>query len=276
MPDFYDTHVHVWTLDSRRYPWQPVLTQVKIPEYPFTADHLLAEMARAGATRAVLVQPSSYGWDHRYLLDALETHPGRFHGVVLADPRDAEIGRQLGDLVATSAVRGVRFHLLDSTQEEVFARAAERIAKAVLAAGLIMTVQAGPGRLRSVAALAGAYRGLTIVVDHLGLIRWTGSASEGLSDLLALAAHPNVCVKLSGLEAVSGERFPFRAAWPLARAVVDAFGPGRVMWGSNSPHALAWGSYEELAGAISLCLPGLSGADLALIGSGTATRVWGE
>jgi L-fuconolactonase len=139
-----------------------------------------------------------------------------------------------------------------------------------------MMVQASPGRLGPVATIARVHPRLTIVIDHLGLIRWTGRGSEGLSGLLGLATHPNICVKLSGLEVLSGERYPFRAAWPLARAVVDAFGPDRVMWGSNSPRALSSTSYEELARGASLCLPGVPDADLRLIICGTAVRIWGE
>lgn len=272
----YDTHTHIWTLDPERYPWRPILTQAKIPAYPFTATDLLSRMAGAGVARAVLVQPSTYGWDHRYLLEALAAYPNNFRGVVLADPLDDEIARRLDELAAGTGVRGVRFHLLDAGQEEAFGRAVERVALAALAAKLVVTVQAGPGRLGPVAALARAHPDLTIVVDHLGLVRWGGERSTGLPDLLSLAAYSNVFVKISGLEVLSDEKSPFETVWPFVRTVARVFGAARVMWGSNSPHALSSGSYQELAGVPRRCLGDLREADLRMITSGTAVRVWGD
>jgi L-fuconolactonase len=276
MPGLYDTHAHIWTLDPERYPWRSILAQAKIPEYPFTAADLLSNMASAGVTRTLLIQPSTYGWDHRYLLEALEAHPESFRGVVLADPLDDGVARRLVELASARGVRGVRFHILDDAQERGFGRAAARVAQAALAANLVVTVQAGPGRLGPVAAMARAHPDLVIVVDHLGLVRWSGEGSTGLSDLLSLAGHPKVCIKLSGLEVLSGGKPPFEAAWPLVRTVVQTFGAARVMWGSNSPHALASGSYPELAGVPRLCLGDHSEADLRLITGGTAARVWGD
>ena len=73
-----DTHVHVWSDDADRYPWHQTLAHVPIPTYPAPAENLLAAMDDAGVSHAVLVQPSVYGSDNRYLCDCLDRWPGRF------------------------------------------------------------------------------------------------------------------------------------------------------------------------------------------------------
>jgi L-fuconolactonase len=80
---------------------------------------------------------------------------------------------------------------------------------------------------------------LQIIIDHLG-IRQPPSLPrdvppfKALPDLLALAQHPNVNVKVSGAPSLSEEGFPFADLWPKLHAVIDAFGPRRLLWGSDA------------------------------------------
>jgi len=56
-----DTHVHVWTDDEKKYPWQQTLSKVPIPTEPATVEKFITCMEKAGIEAAVLVQPSTYG-----------------------------------------------------------------------------------------------------------------------------------------------------------------------------------------------------------------------
>ena len=270
----YDTHVHVWTLDEVRYPWNSILSIAKVPTHAFTAETLLAEMDGSGAERAVLVQPSPYGWNNRYLIETLEKYPQRFQGIVLVDPADPTIDRQLVRLGEHAGVVGVRFHLLEARQVEVFRVASERVRQGARAGGLAVTFQAQPGSLGVVAEFAETAPDLTIVLDHLGLI-WSGDPQlRGLADLRRLAALPNVYVKLSAVEAIPDKPAPFSSKSELVSAVVGTFGPDRTMWGSNFPHGRAAGSYNEVAGTIERLLPALGASERERIGWGTAEAVW--
>ncbi len=81
-----DSHVHVWVQQPEKYPWQPIGGYV--PENEASVEMLLAVMDAAGVEGAVLVQPTPYGWDNSYLLDAAERYPDRFRCVCLVDPLD--------------------------------------------------------------------------------------------------------------------------------------------------------------------------------------------
>jgi L-fucono-1,5-lactonase len=275
MDRLYDTHVHVWTLNPQTYPWHPILAQAGIPTYPFTGEDLIREMDSAGVGRALLVQPSTYGWDNSYMLDVLSRYPERFRGVALADPADPSPAKRYLELASAPGVKGLRFHLLEAGQERMFRETADQVRAAAQDARLVVTFQVSPGHLAPVAAMARAASQLPIVVDHLGLIRWTGPHSVGLAELLELAELPNVYVKLSGLEELSGESYPFRAGCPLAQAVAKRFGPARLTWGSNFPHARTAGSYRDLAGVVDACLPALSDSERDLVRWQNAAQLWG-
>jgi predicted TIM-barrel fold metal-dependent hydrolase len=102
--------------------------------------------------------------------------------------------------------------------------------------------------LEDIRQAAQAHPSLILVVDHVNLVFSTPSTVDALvSDLLPLAAYENVCVKLSGLPIRSAYRYPFGDLHELLRRVYDAFGPQRLMWGSDHSTTLAEGkaSYRE-------------------------------
>jgi predicted TIM-barrel fold metal-dependent hydrolase len=54
-----------------------------------------------------------------------------------------------------------------------------------------------------------------------------------LPGVLSLAKYPNVAIKFSGAVALSKEPYPHRDLWPHLHQIVEAFGPERLMWGSD-------------------------------------------
>ena len=272
----FDTHVHVWADDAERYPWRPILPEAAPPQHAVPPQRLVAEMDAAGVTHAVLVQPSSYGWDNSYLLDVLAAHADRFVGIVLVDPTSPDAARELERLARRRGVRGVRFHLLRSEHAAAFAPVATDVCAAAAASGLVITVQARPDHLPAVARMAETVPDATIVVDHLGLVAAPVDRRDPrVGALLALAALPHVSVKLSGLEVLSREAYPFRDCWELADLVVGAFGASRTMWASNFPHVTARCSFGEASAIPDLCLARRSQADRDRVRIGTAASIWG-
>ena len=94
------------------------------------------------------------------------------------------------------------------------------------------------GALQAPAELTRRHPDLTLVVDHLGIRQPPSFPRDEppfatLPDLLALAGQPNVAVKLSGAPTLSEQDYPYPDLWPHLRRIVDAFGPDRIMWGSD-------------------------------------------
>ncbi|WP_432842620.1 amidohydrolase family protein [Dactylosporangium sp. CA-092794] len=214
-----------------------------------SAEALLAGMDAAGVGRALLVQAfGRHGYDNSYVLSAAAAHPGRFAAVGVVDPRRDAVA-SAADLLTRGAL-GVRVYAIAPEHDwngpiwDFLDR--ERVPTAV-------TVL--PRDLPAVAAIAAAYPRLPLAVDGCG---FTDATDERLR---AAAALRNVSVKLT--------------AWNIDRdadvtPMVELFGPGRVMWGSNFGDP-ADRRYPELAAMGRSACAGPFEA--ALLG-GTAERFW--
>ena len=66
-----------------------------------------------------------------------------------------------------------------------------------------------------------------------------------LPSLLALAKYPRVAVKLSAAPTLSLQKFPFADLWPNMHKIISAYGPERLMWGSDWTRALPVVSYTD-------------------------------
>jgi len=56
---------------------------------------------------------------------------------------------------------------------------------------------------------------------------------KDFSELLALAKHPNLAVKISALPCFASDKYPFASLHPYLKKVFDSFGPTRMFWGSD-------------------------------------------
>jgi predicted TIM-barrel fold metal-dependent hydrolase len=91
--------------------------------------------------------------------------------------------------------------------------------------------------------------------------------------VLALAAHDNVTIKISGACTLSHQAFPYRDLWdPLCR-IFDAFGFERCMWGTDWTRAVALLTYKQGVEAFRVT-DRLSDSDRAALMGGTLTRLY--
>lgn len=113
---------------------------------------------------------------------------------------------------------------------------------------------------------------LRLLVSHLGLPPAaeqpldSGTAGGALAPVLDLARFAGVRVKLSGFYALTalGYDYPHQAAWPYAAALLEAFGAGRLLWGSDFSPSLEWLSFPQTFGLFAQ-MPFLTTADRRLI-----------
>lgn len=94
------------------------------------------------------------------------------------------------------------------------------------------------GHADVMASVAKAHPGLTMIIDHLGVSQSPVSPPrpepwDRLPGLLTLAEFPNVHVKFSGAPVLSREPYPHHDVWPYLHQIITAFGPERLMWGSD-------------------------------------------
>jgi L-fuconolactonase len=127
----------------------------------------------------------------------------------------------------------------------------------------IISVNADIPAIASLAPTIRELHGCSVLFSHLGepgRFAHAPSADEArarLAPLIALAAHDNVYVKFSGLYGMCEppDRYPHEPARPFVDGLVDAFGPLRLLWGSDFSPALDYVSFAETTdvGLLSSC-----------------------
>jgi len=227
------------------------------------ADHLAFLEAR-GIAHGVLVQPSFLGTDDGHLLDCLRASDGRLAGIAVV-AADASAEALAG--MAAAGVVGIRFNLIGREAEEVHDARARGLLERVSHLGWQVEVHVEGPRLPAILDALAAFDG-PIVVDHFGRPDPArGRRCPGYLDLIARARDPRLFVKLSA---------PYRTPGldPVATTgdLLAAFGPDRLLWGSDRP----WTQHEASIDVDGL-MPAAFGIDAAIAArlDAAATRLFG-
>jgi predicted TIM-barrel fold metal-dependent hydrolase len=165
------------------------------------------------------------------------------------DPTDPAVADTIGEWKATPGTVAIRLMLARGAPDDPAHPGINRVLATAARHDLPVNLFA-PGRLAQVDALAKRNPSTRLVLDHLGLLQPVQPPAPQqpwaeLPQVLALAAHDNLAIKISGACTLSHERFPYRDIWdPLAR-IFDAFGFERCLWGTDWTRAVALLTYRE-------------------------------
>jgi L-fuconolactonase len=275
-----DAHHHLWDLGVRDQDW---ITGAALE--PLRRDFLLGDyqpLAVQDAVRAsVVVQTVTVDAETPELL-ALAATSDLMAGVVgWADLTAPDLTERIAELTALPGgdkLVGLRHQVQSEPDPDWLTRAdVLRGLVAVARAGLVYDLVITAGQLPAAARAAAAVPDLLFVLDHLGKPPIaSGSTQPWERDLRRLAALPNTAGKLSGLATeadwVNWQPSDLR---PYTDTALDAFGPGRLMFGSDWPVCTLAASYSEVLRAARDLTADLSGAEREAIFAGTATRLYG-
>jgi L-fuconolactonase len=268
-----DAHHHLWDLSVRDQPWiDDALAAIR---RTFTVSDLAAVARPAGVEATVLVQTVTVADETPELLaidDPLIA--GVVGWIDLTAPDAAD---RLAELRCDRLV-GIRHQVQGEPDPRWLCRPDVRAGLAAVAReGLVYDLLTIPEQLPAAIDTVRALPELRFVVDHLSKPPIaTGEVEPWAAHMRALAAHENVACKLSGMVTEADW-----AAWtvddlrPYAEVVLDAFGPERVLFGSDWPVCLLAASYAEVIEAADLLVAGLSAAEREQVLGGTARRIYG-
>ncbi|MEU5756887.1 amidohydrolase family protein [Streptomyces sp. NPDC047829] len=274
-----DAHHHLWDLAVRDQEWLdgPECAPLR---RSFAPAELEAEARASGVTATVLVETVNAAEETPELL-ALAAGSELIAAVVgwtdLTAPGVAEELARLASLPGGAFLRGVRHQVQGEPDPDWLTRPEVlRGLRAVAAAGLVHDLVVRPHQLPAATRAAAAVPGLTFVLDHLGKPPIaSGTREPWARRVRELAALPNTVCKLSGMVTEAD-----RASWtvadlkPYADTVLDAFGPRRVMFGSDWPVCTLAARYGEVVASARELTAELDPAARAEVWSGTATRVY--
>ena len=269
-----DSQVHAY---ERNHPGRPWVGTLHGPA-EVTGDQMVAAMDEVGVDGAVLVSPfSMYRYDASYALQVFAAHPTRFRLVKPVDPTDPAVADTIAEWASTRGTVGVRVMLRDELSADPADPGLNRVLAAAARHSLPVNLLCW-GRLEQAAQLAARNPNTQLVIDHLGLQQPfepppPAQPFAELPNVLALASHPNVAIKISGACTLSHQPFPYKDIWdPLAR-IFDAFGFGRCMWGTDWTRAVALLTYKQGVEAFRVT-DRLSDSDRAVLMGETLQRVY--
>jgi len=199
------------------------------PDYDASWETLLALAEKNGVGRAVILQPSFLGFDNTYLFETLRAEPGRFRGVPWVSP-SVTVSDDDWETLARIGVRGLRFPIygLPTPQWSYYKDILAEAKKRDWPIHLYVESKRLPEILPFL--LDGGHK---VVIPHYGMFdRTLGPARDpGFRVLLDNASGRNLWVVMCGAYRVGPER-----ARSATSMLLDAFGPDRLMWGSDWPH----------------------------------------
>lgn len=152
----------------------------------------------------------------------------------------------------------------------------QRGLRAVAEAGLVYDLLTLPHQLPAAIDTVRAVPELTFVLAHLSKPPIASGGTEPWASWLReLAAEPNVFCKLSGM-VTEAEPLRWRIAdlRPYADTVLDAFGPSRVMFGSDRPVCLLAATYDEVCDTAERLTAHFGSEERADVFGGTAVRAY--
>jgi len=279
-----DTHMHVWSDDAEKFPFaHPYDPKFTPPKLAASLDRVVKEMDAHGVSYCVLVQTISHGWDNRYLAHCLKAEPKRFRGQALIDPTDPKVADKLEEVMKIPGMTGVRFSPIyyKGKDDWLDAKASDALWKKAEALGAIFNFFIAADQLPKLETMVKRFPKVRVVIDHLARVE-VGSKGEEeqTKKLLALAKYPNVYVKVSELMILSAsKKYPYRDTYPLVKAVYEAFGVERLLWGTGFPGATreqaGRPSLEEELALIQKEIPFFTEKDRAKILGENAAKLWG-
>jgi predicted TIM-barrel fold metal-dependent hydrolase len=271
-----DAQVHLFPLNTPERPW--ITDGRNVPSRAsFTAEEMLGHMTQIGVDRAVIVPPGVAGEDNSYALECCAKYPGRFAVMGRIDPYAPDTLDRLETWRSQPGMLGVRMSgrwpttdntVIDTFEDpalEGYWSACER-----LGIPLMVLTRNFPSKLDS---LATRHPALPLIVDHMAAVDGANPAERygAIDDLLALAKHRSIYIKVSNGPNRSDEAFPFADVQPYCRRVYDTFGPLRMIWAADITQ-LTKNTYEECLRFYTEGQPYLSADDKAWILNGSAAE----
>lgn len=273
--NYVDCHVHVWTNDFQKYPLAAGFTQQEMIPSTFLPEDILRIAQQSAVDRVVLVQMSYYGFANSYLLDTIGQSPRVFRGVAVVNWKASHPEKQMREL-ARKGVRGFRIYPgSDSPSTWLDQEGFSKMFQYGADEGLAMCLLISPDAITSISRKCKEYPHTSIVIDHLAGIGENGRArEEDINALCSLAQFPQLKVKLSAFYALGEKKPPHLDLIPLIKRVYEAFGPRRLMWGSDCPFQILEETYEDSISLIRDRLDFLSSNDKDWILGKTAAEVF--
>ena len=239
-----DAHQHFWDPARGDYGW---LTPDKPIHRVYSTADLRPLLVQTGVDATILVQAAPTSAETDYMLGTAQKSKfilGVVGWIDLAAPEAADAVRRRAD---DPLFLGVRPMLQDIADPDwILQRSLEPALNAIAAEGLVFDALILSHQLGVIAELARRHPQLSIVLDHGAKPKLGNADAMGVwaTGIETLAACPNVTCKVSGLLTELGPGAGRDDIMAAVAVLFDAFGPQRLLWGSDWPVLTLAGDYQ--------------------------------
>ena len=272
-----DAHHHLWKYSVADYGWiTPQMSGIRRDFLPQDLEPLMHHFDIEGT---VAVQARGTLEETAWLLDLAEKHPlirGVVGWVPLTD--GAGVKRSLQKFAGNPKLRGVRHVVQDEPDPRYILRPDFNEGVSTLREfGLRYDILIFERHLPAAIEFVDRHPNQTFILDHVAKPRIKeGILSPWDRNMRELAKRQNVYCKLSGMVTEADpQHWTPQELQPYIDVVLAAFGPRRLMYGSDWPVMLQAGDYARWYRTVTIAIDKLSKAEQARIMGGTAAEAYG-
>jgi L-fuconolactonase len=253
-----DSHHHFWRYSQAEYGW--ITESMSILRRDFLPSDLKSEISRTSVEAVVSVQARQSVTETQWLLELAEKNDfvrGVVGWVPLCSP---ELERDLEQFAGNSKLKAVRHVLQDEADDDFmlrpdFARGIGMLKDFDLRYDILIFERHLPQAIK----LVDRHPELIFILDHIAKPRIKENiVSPWKKNLVELARRPNVYCKLSGMVTEADHQsWTVAQLRPYVESALEAFGPRRLMFGTDWPVCLLACKYDrwyEIVSEFASCL----------------------
>jgi L-fuconolactonase len=270
-----DAHQHFWRYNTDEFGW--IDDSMRAIQRDFLPDDLTPELARNDVQRSITVQTRQTLEETRWLLELADHSPSILGVVGWVDFCSPNVRSQLKQFVKNPKFVGVR-HIVQSEPDDRFLLRPDFLRGLALLEefDLAYDILIYTHHLPVAAEFVQQFPRHRFVLDHMAKppIR-SGQMEPWATGIRRLAEFPNVFCKMSGLVTEGDwQHWTAEQINPYLDVAFDAFGPDRLMIGSDWPVCLVAGEYGRVLELVKNYSNGTSNATREAILGGNAQRFW--
>lgn len=270
-----DAHQHFWRYHAAHFPWIDAAKTRLMRDY--LPSDLEPQLHAAGFDACIAVQARHDVDETRFLLEMAAAHPFVAGVVAWIDLQSDDLRSQLEYWAGDPRLVGIRHIVHDEPDDHFMLRPAFLRGLGTLAEfDLTYDLLLFPRHLPVAIDVVARFPDQRFVLDHLAKPPIKAREIDAWArDLVRLAAHPNVCAKLSGMVTEADWQ-----AWtpadlrPYLDVALDCFGADRLMVGSDWPVCTLAGEYGPVMAPVVAFAEEQPPEDRDAILGGTAAKFW--
>jgi len=270
-----DAHQHFWKFDPVRDSW--INSDMSVIQRDFFPADLLPVLQSNGMDGCVTVQSDQSEAENDFQLKNATSNDFVKGVVGWVDLQADNIEERLAYYQQFGKLKGFRHVLQGEKDRALMLKPAFKKGIGLLNRfGFTYDILIFPDQLKYSAELVAAFPDQQFVIDHIGkpYIK-DGKIDEWKKDMQAIAACKNVCCKISGMiTEADWKTWQEKDFKPYLDVVVHAFGPKRIMFGSDWPVCLVAGSYEKMMSIVNNYFASFTQHEQALFFGGNAMRFY--